>query len=181
MYVWELPSSLIHWLADVITESKSGWECRMCVLNHVWLFAILWTEACQAPLSMGLPRQDYWSGWPFPSPGDLPNPGTDPESLVSPAWQADSLLLSHKGNLVSGGANSSSSITPSRGWWWWWWGGMSSLTEDSQRIILGNDIESTRIFRNSIIFMTNALILKINKIVPTLWEFSSYRVCHYIV
>ena len=59
--------------------------------------------------------------------------------------------------------------------------GMSSLTEDSQRIILGNDIESTRIFRNSIIFMTNALILKINKIVPTLREFSSYRVCHYIV
>ena len=47
---------------------------------------------------------------------------------------------------------------------------MSSLTEDSQRIILGNDIESTRIFRNSIIFMTNAQILKINKIVP---QFSS--------
>ena len=55
-------------------------------------------------------------------------------------------------------------------------GGMSS-TENSQRIILGNNIESTIIFRNSIIFMTNALILKINKIVSTLREFSGYREC----
>lgn len=54
---------------------------------------------------------------------------------------------------------------------------MSPPTENSQRIILGNDIESTIIFRNSIIFMTNALILKINKIVPTLREFSGYREC----
>ena len=133
------------------------------------VFAILWTEACQAPLSLGLPRQDYWIGWRFPSPGDLPNPGIDPESLVSPAWRGDSLPLSHQGNLVSRGANSSSSVIPS-GRQWGRGGGMSSLTEDSQRIILGNDIESTRIFRNSIIFMTNAQILKINKIVP---QFSS--------
>ena len=58
----------------------------MCVLNHVRLFAIQWTEACQAPLSVGLPRQDYWSGLLFPSPGDLPKPGIEPESLVSPEW-----------------------------------------------------------------------------------------------
>ena len=50
--------------------------------------AILWTEACQAPLSMGFSRQEYWSGLPFPSPGDLPNPGTEPGS---PALQADDL------------------------------------------------------------------------------------------
>ena len=43
---------------------------------------------CQAPLSMGFSRQDYWSGLPFPSPGDLPNPGIEPGS---PALQADSL------------------------------------------------------------------------------------------
>ena len=42
--------------------------------------AIPWIVAHQAPLSMGLPRQDYWSGLPFPSPGDLPDPGNDPES-----------------------------------------------------------------------------------------------------
>ena len=47
-----------------------------------------WTVACKAPLSMGFPRQEYWSGLPFPSPGDLPNPGIKPRS---PALQADSI------------------------------------------------------------------------------------------
>ena len=47
-----------------------------------------WTVACQAPLSMGFSRQDYWSGLPFPSPGDLPNPEIEPGS---PALQAKSL------------------------------------------------------------------------------------------
>jgi len=50
--------------------------------------AIAWTVAIQAPLSMGFPRQEYQSGLPFPSPGDLPNPGIEPRS---PALQADSL------------------------------------------------------------------------------------------
>ena len=54
-----------------------------------------WTEACQAPLRMEFSRQKYWSGLPFPSPGDLPDPGTEP---VSPTWQVDSLLLSHLGS-----------------------------------------------------------------------------------
>ena len=40
----------------------------------------LWTVACQAPLSMRLPKQEYWSGLPFPSPGDLPDPGMEPTS-----------------------------------------------------------------------------------------------------
>ena len=53
-------------------------------LSCVQLFATAWTVARQAPLSMGFPRQ-YWSGLPFPSPGDLSNPGTDPTSLLSPA------------------------------------------------------------------------------------------------
>ena len=43
-------------------------------------FAIPWTVACQAPLSMEFPRQEYWSGLPFPSPADLPNPGIKPVS-----------------------------------------------------------------------------------------------------
>ena len=45
-------------------------------------FAILWTVACQAPLSMRFPQQEYWSGLPFPSPGDLPDPGIEPMSLA---------------------------------------------------------------------------------------------------
>ena len=51
-------------------------------------FATPWTIACQAPLSMEFSRQEYWSGLPFPSPGDLPDPGIEPRS---PALQADSL------------------------------------------------------------------------------------------
>ena len=65
---------------------------RLCMLSHVWLFETPWTVACQAPLSMEFSKQEYWSGKPFPSPGDLPNPGTEP---LSPELQADSLPLSH--------------------------------------------------------------------------------------
>ena len=53
---------------------------------------ILWTIALQADLSMGFPRQEYWGGLPFPSPGDLPYPGIE---LASPALQVNSLPLSH--------------------------------------------------------------------------------------
>ena len=49
-------------------------------LSRVRLFAIPWTVAYQAPLSMGFSRQEYWSGLPFPSPGDLPDPGIEPWS-----------------------------------------------------------------------------------------------------
>ena len=51
-------------------------------LSRVWLIVTSWTVAHQAPLSMGFSRQEYWSGLPFPPPGDLPNPGLDPVSPV---------------------------------------------------------------------------------------------------
>ena len=57
-------------------------------LSRVRLFATPWTVAYQASLSMGFSRQEYWSGLPFPSPGDLPDPGTEPGS---PALEADAL------------------------------------------------------------------------------------------
>ena len=57
----------------------------VCVLTHVWFFATPWPVACQAPLSMEFFRQEYWSGLPFPSPEDLPDPGIKPVSLVSAA------------------------------------------------------------------------------------------------
>ena len=60
------------------------------------IFVSLWPVACQAPLSMGFLRQQYWSGLPFPSPGDLPDPGIKPESLALPM---DSLPLNHQGSL----------------------------------------------------------------------------------
>ena len=57
-------------------------------LRHVQLFATPWTVALQPTLSMGFPRQEYLIGLPFPSPGDLPDSGIEPEFL---ALQADSL------------------------------------------------------------------------------------------
>ena len=78
---------------------SSKWH--VCMLSHftrVWLFVTLWTAARQSPLSMGFSRQEYWSGLPFPPPGYLPNPGTQPMSPASPALQADSLPLSHWGS-----------------------------------------------------------------------------------
>ena len=57
-----------------------------------------WTVAHQAPLSMGFSRQEYYSRLSCPPPGDLANPGIEPASPVTPALQADSLLLSHWGN-----------------------------------------------------------------------------------
>ena len=61
-------------------------KCRSVVSNF---FATPWTVVCQAPLSMEFSRQEYWSGQPFPSPGDLPDPGIEP---MSSTLQADSLL-----------------------------------------------------------------------------------------
>ena len=63
------------------------------LLSHVRLFATPWTIAHQAPLTMEFSRQEYWSGVPFPPPGDLPHPGTEPTSPASPALGADSLPL----------------------------------------------------------------------------------------
>ena len=57
----------------------------VCMLSHVQLFATPWTVLLQAPLSMESFRQEYWSGLPFPTPGDLPDPGFKPMSLSSPA------------------------------------------------------------------------------------------------
>ena len=57
-------------------------------LSRVRLFVTPWTVAYQAPLSMGFSRQEYWSGLPFPSPGDLPNPGIEPGF---PTLEADAL------------------------------------------------------------------------------------------
>jgi len=64
------------------------------VLSRVQLFATLWTVAHQAPLSMGFPKQEYWSGLPFPSPGDLLDPGIE---LLSPTTGR----LSQQGSPVS--------------------------------------------------------------------------------
>ena len=63
------------------------------------LFVTPCTVAHRAPLSMGFSRQEYWSGLPCLSVGDLPDPGIEPVSPVAPALQADSLPRSHWGSL----------------------------------------------------------------------------------
>ena len=63
-------------------------KVKVKLLSHVQLFATPWTVAYQASPSMGFSRQEYWSGLPFPSPGDLPNPGIEPRC---PALEADAL------------------------------------------------------------------------------------------
>ena len=72
-------SPITSWQVSEVSESRSA----------VSLFVTPWTVAYQAPLFMGFSRQEYWNGWPFPSPGDLPNPGIEPRPLTR---QADSLL-----------------------------------------------------------------------------------------
>ena len=74
-------------------------------LSRVRLFATPWMVTYQAPRSMGFSRQEYWSGLPFPSPGDLPNPGIEPGS---PALQTDDLPSEPLANEV---------LTCAAAWW----------------------------------------------------------------
>ena len=67
-------------------------------LSRVRFFTTPWTVAYHAPLSMGFSRQEYWSGVPLPSPGDLPHPGIEPSS---PALQADALLSEPPGKPIN--------------------------------------------------------------------------------
>ena len=68
-----------------LREVSSASSCVPSHFSHVQLFVTLWTVAHQALLSMGVSRQEYWSGLPSPPPGDLPNPGIEPLSLMSSA------------------------------------------------------------------------------------------------
>ena len=87
-------------------EGQGSLACCSPVLlssfSCVRLFVTPWTVGCQAPLSMGFSRQEYWSGLPFPSPGNLPDPGIEPAYLTSlalvggffltsAAWEAQSM------------------------------------------------------------------------------------------
>ena len=70
----------------------------MCSVSQSHLtLCTLWTVALQAPLSMGFSRQEYWTGFPFPPPGDLPNPGIEPQS---PALQVESFTAEPQGTLM---------------------------------------------------------------------------------
>ena len=86
-----------YWRHKTIQRQRLGekavgeiqeWSLKVKLLSRVRLFATPWTVAYRAPPSMGFSRQEYWSGLPFPSPGDLSNPEIEPGS---PTLQADAL------------------------------------------------------------------------------------------
>ena len=79
---------ITSWQINGKTVKKKKKKVKVKSLSSVRLFAAPWTIAYQAPPSMGFSRQEYWSGLPFPSPGDLPDPGIELGSL---AFQADAL------------------------------------------------------------------------------------------
>ena len=87
---YSLPDSSVHRIPQAKnTDGCGGLDAKLCPT-----LATLWTVACQAPLSMGFSRQEHWSGLPFPSPGDLSDPGIE---LGSPALQAESLPTELRG------------------------------------------------------------------------------------
>ena len=86
---WLMLHLRLHW------ESES--DSHSVVSNNLGLPGL----AHQAPLSMEFPRQEYWGGWPFPSPGDLLSQGLNPGLLHLLHWQRDSSPLSHLGSLVT--------------------------------------------------------------------------------
>ena len=77
-----------------VRSKGQGKKVKVKSLSRVRLFATLWTVAHQAPPSMGFSRQEYWSGLPFPSPENLPNPGIKPRY---PTLQADTLTSEPRG------------------------------------------------------------------------------------
>ena len=82
------PGQVMGKLLNLSEPSVGSLFCGGLVTKSRPILATAWTVARQAPLSMGFSRREYWSGLPFPSPGDLPSLGTEPGS---PALQADSL------------------------------------------------------------------------------------------
>ena len=82
-YFTQLPASVIpRRMEDTDSYTQGHSQPTVCVqsLSHDRLLVTPWTVACQAPLSMGFSRQEYWSGLPFLSPRDLPDPGVEPAS-----------------------------------------------------------------------------------------------------
>ena len=93
---------LLHWQAGSLPLALPGKPFgeefgSVQPLSRVQLFVTPWTAACQAPLSMGFSRQEYWNGLACLSPGDLPNPGSEP---MAPALQADSLNIKFTGKML---------------------------------------------------------------------------------
>ena len=83
--VWSSMVSRSHWNSRRYMWKFFSSACVLSRFSHVWLCVTLSTIGLQTPLSMGFSRQEWWSGLPWPSPGDLSDPGIEPVSLMTPA------------------------------------------------------------------------------------------------
>ena len=102
-----MPSSWNLWITSSVMKFHScdcvacmACACMVSCFSHVWLFTTACTIARQVPLSMTFFRQGYWSGLPCPSPGDLPDPGVEPASLMSPAMAGGFFTTSATAQLI---------------------------------------------------------------------------------
>ena len=114
-----------RYICDISSQipDVSGNVCRLSHFSRVQLCSTLWTVAQQASLSMGFSRQEYWSGLPCPPPGDLPDPGIELVSLMSPAlahgffitsatWEAPPVANKHRKNYPTSFATREIQIKP---------------------------------------------------------------------
>ena len=98
--IGKLPSTVsYHPAKPPAHRIQSSWAPAQSLQSCLTL-CTPWTVARQAPLSVGFSRQEYWGELPFSSSGDLPDPGIEPTSPVSSAWQANSLPLKHLGSPI---------------------------------------------------------------------------------
>ena len=102
-----VPHQMLHnwgqglWVIEHISLLHNAWDIVLSCFSRVRLFATPWTVAHQASLSVGFSRQEYWSGLPFPSPGDLPDPGIKTPSPVPPALAGRFFTTEPPGNITS--------------------------------------------------------------------------------
>ena len=94
MVLFQLKANRLKTQEELISQFKSMCVGALSGFSRVQLFAAPWTIACQGPLSMEFSRQEYWSRVPFPSPGDLPDPGMETESTASPALASGFFTIS---------------------------------------------------------------------------------------
>ena len=114
------PTDAFYWLmgghASALSPCAPPFH-NACVhvqlLIHVRIFATPWTVALQDPLTMEFPRQQYWSGFPFPTSGDLPDPGMESPSLAISTLAGNSLPLRHLGSPISQHIQESNYFFPS--------------------------------------------------------------------
>ena len=85
-------SATVAWKVNKVTVCVC--VSVLSCFSSVWLLVTPWTVAHQDPLSRGFSKQEYWSGLPWPPPGDLPDPGIEPLSLMSPALEGKFLTTS---------------------------------------------------------------------------------------